>query len=556
MKQHDLFEARGYEERCILCTLFHAVGRGGEVSTATWDNAYWNEELQHFSLHWGEYKNGQQYEMTFHPDMYSWELDWFHAMACFLLCGEGGHKASLASEGDGINWMFPNYVDMAEGGAAAKCSRVLAKCKAGLVEGIPADTSSHGVRVTATDAMLQNHLLQFFSAIVRGGWNFSHDSVFFQYPTQKLHTIAAGKVLAKWPNPNMHVTAPTLNAVPSVDGQQDKVRELGTELFSHCSVAILLAGKLLRFREVMLATVIMYYDDVTHWKDGLPVDNLLVTLLHTACVRCNIDCERLPQWCKCIKDQFYIDNAKNFVSAPGEDANEKSIAIFQNMVQTLIGKVDVLEANVAEMKDDMKSVVGMLRQLCVTGANPTSTPPRPQKQARQSQDVDVAGAGASAPTTSEVLRLGQILHVPANFAQMSKWSCLTFVMEVVKGRADVNTTNWYNGTVDKKVAAKGKAVYMLLETLASKDEKKYFVSTRCPNTGKEREEWLAAIGTIVPRIANEMITHLLKRRLIAAGTAVTENAIQSKRSKQQTGVAALGGLIERVVTAENKKMKL
>ena len=141
MKQHDLFEARGYEERCILCTLFHAVGRGGEVSTATWDNAYWNEELQHFSLHWGEYKNGQQYEMTFHPDMYSWELDWFHAMACFLLCGEGGHKASLASEGDGINWMFPNYVDMAEGGAAAKCSRVLAKCKVGHVEGIPADTS-------------------------------------------------------------------------------------------------------------------------------------------------------------------------------------------------------------------------------------------------------------------------------------------------------------------------------------------------------------------------------------------------------------------------------
>ena len=51
------------------------------------------------------------------------------------------------------------------------------------------------VRVT-TDAMLQNHLLQFISAITRGGWDFVKDSVFFQYPTQKLNTIAAGKVLA------------------------------------------------------------------------------------------------------------------------------------------------------------------------------------------------------------------------------------------------------------------------------------------------------------------------------------------------------------------------
>ena len=430
----------------------------------------------------------------------------------------------------------------------------------------------------ATDAMLQNHLLQFISAITRGGWDFVKDSVFFQYPTQKLNTIAAGKVLAKWANPNMKVTAPTLDAVPSTEGQQDKVREFACELFSACSVSVLLQGKLIAFRNVMVATLIMYYDDVAFWKHGpmlgLPDDNLLMTELHTACIRCNIAISRLPEWCKCIKDRFQLDNARNFAAAPGEDATEKTVAILQNIAQKYMEKADRLEADVAELKGDMKMAVGMLRQLCATGASPTATPPRPQKLSRSLFSSDIAGARASSneqecppPTaaaastasTSTVgaganLQMLQHVHVPANFSKMSDWTCQRFVSEVVKGGVNVEAKGWYNNTVNKKLAAKGKLIYLKLESMASDDEKQYFVSRRCPKiTGKERTDWLNKIGTIVPRLENAMITELLNRHFVATDKEVTDAAIESARGRQSTGVSALGGLIERVMTAENKK---
>lgn len=47
MRQQD--ERLGYEERCILVTLYHAVGRG-EVSTSAWNNAEWNVDHEFLSL--------------------------------------------------------------------------------------------------------------------------------------------------------------------------------------------------------------------------------------------------------------------------------------------------------------------------------------------------------------------------------------------------------------------------------------------------------------------------------------------------------------------------
>mmetsp|Transcript_12653 Transcript_12653/g.18593 ORF Transcript_12653/g.18593 Transcript_12653/m.18593 type:complete len:184 (-) Transcript_12653:11-562(-) len=66
MDQAD--ESLGYEERAVLTTLYHAVGRGGEVSASTWDSSYWELDREHFVLDWGEVKIGVQHIMTFHPD--------------------------------------------------------------------------------------------------------------------------------------------------------------------------------------------------------------------------------------------------------------------------------------------------------------------------------------------------------------------------------------------------------------------------------------------------------------------------------------------------------
>jgi hypothetical protein len=53
----------GAEELCILVILFHAVGRGGEVSASTWDSAHWDVDREMSVLEWGELKKGLQYLM-------------------------------------------------------------------------------------------------------------------------------------------------------------------------------------------------------------------------------------------------------------------------------------------------------------------------------------------------------------------------------------------------------------------------------------------------------------------------------------------------------------
>lgn len=73
----------------------------------------------------GEAKKGVQYLMTFHLDATNWRIDVLHAIACYVLCGQIGGKVRATPQESGVNWMFPSYVDLADGGAASKISRVV-----------------------------------------------------------------------------------------------------------------------------------------------------------------------------------------------------------------------------------------------------------------------------------------------------------------------------------------------------------------------------------------------------------------------------------------------
>ena len=192
----------GYEERAIIVTLYHAVGRASEVDSSVWESASWDADRGMLTLDWGESKKGVQYAMTFHPqalespsdnnnqrvDDDSWLMCWFHSMACFLLCGPRKHASP-----NNANYLFAAYTGMAPGGAASKVTRILTKCSDGNVEDIPEGMASHGLRVTASDVMMFNHLLAFMSGIARGGWDCAADTLLFFYITNKKHVASAGR---------------------------------------------------------------------------------------------------------------------------------------------------------------------------------------------------------------------------------------------------------------------------------------------------------------------------------------------------------------------------
>lgn len=147
--------------------------------------------------------------MTFHADPKDWRLDFYHAMACYLIMGGGGSgRASASQEECGVCWMFPALADLADGSAATKVSKILDKARKGGAN-IPNETNSHGLRVAATDEMIFNPLVSIFAVIARGGWDFEGDSVAFRYLTNKLHVVQAGRALSGWNDPRINVTAPT-----------------------------------------------------------------------------------------------------------------------------------------------------------------------------------------------------------------------------------------------------------------------------------------------------------------------------------------------------------
>ncbi|EJK48593.1 hypothetical protein THAOC_32595, partial [Thalassiosira oceanica] len=195
----------GYEDRAILVTLYHAVGRGGEVDSSTWESAQYDTDRSMLVFDWGESKNGVQYAMTMHPQNPGekndgWLTDWNHAMAGHILCGP-----RKFSPQNGISYLFPAYTGMAPGGAATRVSKIIKKARDGGVDGIPEEMASHGLRVTGTDVMMFNPHLPFMSGITRGGWDCQGDTMLFFYITNKKHVAEAGKVLAGWSDPFMNV---------------------------------------------------------------------------------------------------------------------------------------------------------------------------------------------------------------------------------------------------------------------------------------------------------------------------------------------------------------
>mmetsp|Transcript_28891 Transcript_28891/g.44624 ORF Transcript_28891/g.44624 Transcript_28891/m.44624 type:complete len:533 (-) Transcript_28891:285-1883(-) len=414
MNQED--EALGCEERCIIALLYAAVGRDGEVSFTTWNSARWDKAREHLAFDWGEKKKGAQYLMTFHPDSTDWRVDVIHALACYVLCGQGGGKAPTSPQESGVHWLFGSYVGMAEGGAASKVSRILEKCRNGGVDGVPADSNSHSVRVGATDDMIFNHMVSVFAAIARGGWDFKADSTLFHYFTQELHVSQGGKALANWSNPNMHVSAPTLKAITD---ENDDVERFCKALFASADIPGI-NSELVDVRNVMVATLLRYFDDVyNEMKKGR--DSLLILTLHNAAIACEIDFGTIRDWGKEVKEDFITKNAQNFGNSTGSDSERisKALTILQEscsnlherqkrqeaLIKTLLKKSENQDDRMDKMTKLLETVLTnqacmssgidtLIHQLCPPSA---PSPTHPSKKRKASTPEVAAATAATTP---------------------------------------------------------------------------------------------------------------------------------------------------------------
>ena len=115
------------KRRLAILMTFHAVGRAGESACSTWTSAVWDRDLGNLLINWNEMKTGKivvyltlksvfhkfcsvtilgdSDPMNFFSDVSSMDIDFYHAMACYLIMGGGNAKLSLNDES---NWIFPD----------------------------------------------------------------------------------------------------------------------------------------------------------------------------------------------------------------------------------------------------------------------------------------------------------------------------------------------------------------------------------------------------------------------------------------------------------------
>ena len=118
-------QAQSWEKRAAIVILRLSCGRGGEVSTMTWNSAYWDSEEEVFTVDWSEPKTGRENEMTYGPDFDSWILDGIHAIASYLVaCPQQAQNQT----GTPVSWMFPHLKNLSSGGAARFTTEAIKEC--------------------------------------------------------------------------------------------------------------------------------------------------------------------------------------------------------------------------------------------------------------------------------------------------------------------------------------------------------------------------------------------------------------------------------------------
>lgn len=238
-----------------------------------------------------------------------------------------------------MHWIFPSFVNLVDGGCAKKASNILQKCRDGGVKRLPKDSTSHGIRVSATDDMIHNHLVSVFVVIARGGWDFEADSTAFRYFSHMKHIAVGGRALAGWADPNSDVKAPSLEPLFAIIGR-DVVAKFCDILFSATDIPQLKnVDELLPFRDAMVATVLKDYESML---SVLGPNSPIIKKLQNAAIHVDARHSDLVKWGKAIKTKFQLDNLTNL----GGNGDENIRRVLQTVQTHMVAK----DAEISELK--------------------------------------------------------------------------------------------------------------------------------------------------------------------------------------------------------------
>lgn len=111
--------------------------------------------------------------MTWHPDAETCLPDMIHSTASYIATADGKFDVAKGNSafGQAVSMVFPEFLDLAPGGAANKVTGIIASLR-GKVYGLDENHTSHSLRVGAADDMVYHPFFNIVWAIARGNWDF------------------------------------------------------------------------------------------------------------------------------------------------------------------------------------------------------------------------------------------------------------------------------------------------------------------------------------------------------------------------------------------------
>lgn len=116
-------DSESMKRRFALVTTFLAIGRSGEVACSSWNSVSWDYDLENLVMDWKEMKTGDTDKINFFSDASSKLLDFYHALACYLILGGGNSTLTASSD---ANWMIPDLARNQETASAVMTKYVRA----------------------------------------------------------------------------------------------------------------------------------------------------------------------------------------------------------------------------------------------------------------------------------------------------------------------------------------------------------------------------------------------------------------------------------------------
>ena len=560
-------QEQAVEERAVLTTLYHAVGRGGEVALSAWENLYWDDDRQHLAMDWGELKTSSQCIMTFHPDANDWVLDEIHSLACYALANPSATRSSTAEAN--ITYMFPAYASLSN--VSKKVSKILDKCRKSDdnphgVESIPPEAASHSIRVSSFNEALFGST--FIEAVSRGGWGMEGDTTAFHYVMQPLHIAKAGKTLAGWRYSDQHVTAPTLSSILN-ESNRDKVFAFVGMLFHESEISALLNGELKEVRDLFAASLLMYYEPVL---DKLTDNCFIIKRIHNAASMVHVDFTQIKEWGEIIRSHFIVANAQNLggIDDCSEEERQKRInTILQETCSKLLitgqstnAKVDRIEKKV----DNSHQLLLEMKHLIIAGAG---------GRGDDSGSASAAVDGTLPPVTPspssdepknafDAMTRGQIIMQTYDWTNLANWSVSKFVIAITRSQVDAASiqdflkNNGLNGSKSSLSTLRTRAKKMIgcITDCIPETEKMYVDYRQCPRVGDHQAflQWSDTISKLGSTWSVCIINNLFSRYKCALEKlqgndrkyGILLSKAETKKKNTKLLIGSLAGVLEEI----------